>query len=144
MGDEEVEVAPQAEAICAGFLRAQPNDCGGRRARCDGRRPEDGGDRGASIASLIRAADAARTRAPSLPEVEHEIAAHGLDWIRIEAETLELADAEAAREPALCVRVDGAPWPTSRTNAACPRTPSRSTSPTQTRSSGRPRQREPG
>jgi hypothetical protein len=44
---------------------------------------------------------------PSVPELEHEIAAHGLDWIRVEAETLELADAEAAREAALCVRVDG-------------------------------------
>jgi len=61
------------------------------------------------IAALARGAEAVRARAPSPTEVEREVAAHALDWIRIEAETLELAEAEAAREAALCVRVDGRP-----------------------------------
>ena len=108
VGDDEVEAALPAEAICSGFLRRAAERLAEDAAlAATNGGAEDGGDRGALIAALIREADAARGRAPSLPEVEHEIAAHGLDWIRIEAETLELADAEAAREAALCVRVDG-------------------------------------
>ena len=68
---------------------------------------EDAGDRTAFIAALTREAEVVRARAPSDADVEREIAAHALDWIRIEAETLELDDADAAREAALCVRVDG-------------------------------------
>ena len=108
VGDDEVEAALQAEAVCTGFLRRAAERLAEDAAlAATDDDAEDSGDRGALIAALIREADAARGRAPSLPEVEREIAAHGLDWIRIEAETLELADAEAAREAALCVRVDG-------------------------------------
>jgi hypothetical protein len=39
--------------------------------------------------------------------VKREIASHGLDWTRLELDVLELADEGAAREAALCVRVDG-------------------------------------
>ena len=84
--DDVVEAALTAEAICSGFLRTAAE-----------RLAED----------VTLAAAGHDGSDPSLPEVEREIAAHGLDWIRIEAETLELADAEATREAALCVRVDG-------------------------------------
>jgi hypothetical protein len=110
VGDEEVEAALPAEAICTGFLQraaerlaedaalADASDAAGQSA-----------DRAESIATLAQAADAVRARVPSAPEVQREVAAHALDWIRIEAETLELEDTEAAREAALCVRVDGRP-----------------------------------
>ena len=107
VGEDDVEASLRAEAVCSGFLRRAAERLAEDAALAATDDAEDSGDRGALIAALIREADAARGRAPSLPEVEHEIAAHGLDWIRIEAETLELADAEAAREAALCVRVDG-------------------------------------
>ena len=108
VGDDEVEAALPAEAICTGFLRRAAERLAEDAAlAATDDDAEDNPDRAALIAALARGADAVRGRTPSLPEVEHELAAHGIDWIRIEAETLELADAEAAREAALCVRVDG-------------------------------------
>ena len=107
VGEDEVEASLRAEAVCSGFLRRAAERLAEDAALAATDGAEDIGDRAALIATLIREADAARGRAPSLPEVEHEIAAHGLDWIRIEAETLELTDGEAAREAALCIRVDG-------------------------------------
>ena len=110
VGDEEVEAALPAEAVCTGFLRRAAErlaEDAALAASVDA--VEDSPDRITLLAALMRAADVVRARAPSAPEVEREVAARGLDWVRIEAETLELADAEAAREAALCVRVDGRP-----------------------------------
>ena len=110
VGDEEVEAALPSEAICTGFLRRAAERLAEDAALAAANNAvEDSPDRSTLLAALARGADAVRARAPSRPEVEHEVAAHALDWIRIEAETLELADAEAAREAALCVRVDGRP-----------------------------------
>ena len=114
VGDDDVEGALPAEAICTGFLSraaerlAEDAALAAALAAADDA-VEDSPDRATLIAALARGADAVRARTPSRPEVEREVAAHGLDWIRIEAETLELDDAEAAREAALCVRVDGRP-----------------------------------
>jgi len=106
--DEEVEAAVRAEAICTGFLRQSADRLAEDAALAAADDAvEDSADRATLIAALASHADAVRTRAPTPPEVEREVAAHALEWIRIEAETLELADAEAAREAALCVRVDG-------------------------------------
>lgn len=110
VGDEELAGALPAEAICTGFLQRAAErlaeDAALAAADDD---VEDSPDRATVIVGLVRRAAAVRSRAPSPPEVEREVAAHALDWIRIEAETLELADAEAAQEAALCVRVDGRP-----------------------------------
>lgn len=106
--EEEVEAALPAEAFCTGFLRSAAERLAEDAALADADNAvEDSPDRATLIAALARGADAVRARAPSPPEVERVVAAHALDWIRIEAETLELDDAEAAREAALCVRVDG-------------------------------------
>ncbi len=106
--EEAVEAALPAEAICTGFLRRAAERLAEDAALADANNSlADGPDRATSIADLARAADAVRARVPSPSEVEREVAAHALDWIRIEAETLELGDIEAAREAALCVRVDG-------------------------------------
>ena len=110
VGEDEVEAALSAEAICTGFLRRAAERLAEDAALAAANDAvEDSADRSKSIADLARAADAVRSRVPSPPEVQREVAAHALDWIRIEAETIELADAEAAREAALCVRVDGRP-----------------------------------
>jgi hypothetical protein len=102
VGDEKVEENLLAEAFCTSFLRNAADRLAEDAALAAAAGAEPDG-----IATLTRAADAVRARAPEPLEVEQEIAAHALDWTRIEAETLELDDAEAAREAALCVRVDG-------------------------------------
>ena len=104
VGGAEVEAVLLAEAVCTGFLRAAAE----RLAEDVALAAAEGADL-EDLAGLTRAALAARGRAPSATELAREIEAHALDWIRIEAETLELADPEAAREAALCVRIDGRP-----------------------------------
>jgi hypothetical protein len=106
--DDEVEAVLPVEAVCTGFLRGAAERLAEDAALADaGDSAEASHDRTTLISALTEEADAARSRAPSPAEIEREVAAHALDWIRIEAETLELDDAEAAREAALCVRVDG-------------------------------------
>ena len=108
VGDEEVAAALPAEAVCTGFLRRAAERLAEDAALAEANDGvEESPDRRALIAALAQGAEAVRARVPSRQEVEREVAAHVLDWIRIEAETLELDDAEAAREAALCVRVDG-------------------------------------
>ena len=104
VADEEVDAALLAEAVCTGFLgdAAERLAEDAALAAAEGADPDD-------LAGLTRAALAARGRAPSTAEVTREIEAHALDWIRIEAESLERTDPEAAREAALCVRIDGRP-----------------------------------
>lgn len=80
----EVEAALPAEAACTGFL-----------ARAAARLAEE-----AALA-------AGGALEPEHGEIEREIAAHALDWLRIQGTALELSDPDAAREAALCVRVDG-------------------------------------
>lgn len=108
--DEEVESALTAEAVCTGFLRRAAEQLAEDAALAAADAAvEESADRATLIAAIARQAETARARTPSRHELEREIAAHPLDWIRIEAETLELADVEAAREAALCVRVDRRP-----------------------------------
>lgn len=110
VGAEEVEAALPAEAVCTGFLRRAAERLAEDAAlAATDDAVEWSPDRSTLIAALAQGAEAVRSRAPSPADVEREVAAHALDWIRIEAETLELADVEAAREAALCVRVDGRP-----------------------------------
>lgn len=101
---DEVERILPVEAICTGFLRRAAEQLAEDAALA-----APAGDGEVPIPAILRAADAVRARVPSTEEIEHEVAAHALDWIRIEAETLELPDLEVAREAALCVRVDGRP-----------------------------------
>jgi hypothetical protein len=108
VGGKEVEAALPAEAACTGFLRRAAERLAEDAVLADPAvAVADDGDTTAFIASITREAEAARSRAPSATDVEREIAAHTLDWIRIDAVALELPDADAAREAALCVRVDG-------------------------------------
>jgi hypothetical protein len=108
VGDDEVEAALPAEAACTGFLRRAAEQLAEDAALADaGGAVGDNPDRATLIAAIARTADAARGRVPDRLEIERELAVHALDWIRVETEELELADAEAAREAALCVRVDG-------------------------------------
>ena len=108
VGDDEVEEVLTAEALCSGFLRRAAERLAEDAAlAASDLEADDSGDRASLLAALTRAAQAVRSRPPAPADVAREIAAQTLDWIRIEAETLELPDADAAREAALLVRVDG-------------------------------------
>jgi hypothetical protein len=108
VGDEEVEAALPAEAACTGFLRRAAERLAEDAALvAEADAVEDADDRNAFIGALTRNAEAVRGRVPSPADVEREVAAHTLDWIRVDTVALELAEPEAAREAALCVRVDG-------------------------------------
>jgi hypothetical protein len=107
VADEEVEAALTPEAVCTGFLRRAAEHLAEDAALAAANAGvEASPDRATLIAALAQQAETARARVPDRAELEREIGAHALDWVRIEAETLELADVEAAREAALCVRVD--------------------------------------
>ena len=107
VGDDEIEAALPAEAICSGFLRRAAEQLAEDAALA----ATDEGPSGRAATSpppRARGGCGARTHSErSGGRARDRAGAHGLDWIRVEAETLELADAEAAREAALCVRVDG-------------------------------------
>jgi hypothetical protein len=53
------------------------------------------------------AAVRARAAITSERAIERELAAHRLDWLRVELDVVEFADEDAAREALLCVRSDG-------------------------------------
>jgi hypothetical protein len=87
--DEEVAAAIWTEAVCSGALEAGARRLAGELAL--------GAETGEASGNIS-------TRA-----LEREIAAQGLDWLRIEGELLELSTEDLAREAALCVREDGRP-----------------------------------
>ncbi len=105
--DAELERAEYVDAVCSGFLEQEANRFAADAALAGAVAGEDDGDRAALVERIEAAAADARARVASEDAVNREIAKHGLDWTRLELDELELADDQAAREAALCVRVDG-------------------------------------
>ncbi len=104
--DAELDKAVAVDAICSGFLEQEA-----KRLACDASLAEidasDGEDRREQIAQIAASATSARAALAAAADVEREIDTRALEWTRIDAELLELADVDAAREAALCVQVDG-------------------------------------
>ena len=104
----ELSAAVAADAICSGMLEREAS-----RLAADAALASDlaagGLDRRELIAQVGAEATEACRALAAAADVEREIGARALEWTRIDAELLELADADAAREAALCVRVDGRP-----------------------------------
>jgi hypothetical protein len=104
----ELSAAVAADAICSGMLEREAArfaaDAALARSLAAG-----GLDRRVLIAQIGGEASEARQALEAAADVEREIGVRALEWTRIDAELLELADADAAREAALCVRVDGRP-----------------------------------
>jgi hypothetical protein len=110
VADEEVEAALPADAVCTGFLRRAAEQLAADAAlAAAGGSVDRTGDRRELLAALAEAAEAHLAGVATAARIEREVGARNLDWMRVEADSLELADAEAAREAALCVRLDGRP-----------------------------------
>jgi hypothetical protein len=100
--DAELEKAAAVDAICSGFLEYEAKRLASDASLAE---PDASGDD--RIAQIAAAAASARAALAASADVEREIDTRALEWTRIDAELLELADLDAAREAALCVRVDG-------------------------------------
>ena len=104
--DNELAKAAAVDAICTGFLEREAKQLATDAALAElGDSAVD--DRRALVERIVASAASARAALGAAADVDREIATRALDWTRIDAELLELADSEAAREAALCVRIDG-------------------------------------
>jgi hypothetical protein len=101
--------AGYVDAVCSGFLEREALAFASDMALADLTPIEAAGDQRVMVERTLLAAAIARRNAASEPGVDREIARHGLDWTRLELAILELEDPGAAREAAMCIRVDGSP-----------------------------------
>jgi hypothetical protein len=106
LNDAALARAEFVDAVCSGFLEEEAQRFAADAALA-GVPNGEVGDRTALVAWIEAAAAAARDGLISDADVNREISTHALDWTRLELDALELADEGAAREAALCVRVDG-------------------------------------
>ena len=105
--DGAVDESEFVDAVCSGFLEREAH-CFAADAALAALAPgEAAGEQALLVERIQSRAAAARLAATSASGVEREIAGRGLDWTRIELDALELAEEGAAREAALCVRLDG-------------------------------------
>jgi hypothetical protein len=102
----ELDRAVAVDAICTGFLEREAKQLA-TDAALAGVGAGVADDRRAQIEQIVASATSARALLAASADVEREIDTRALEWTRIEAELLELADPDAAHEAALCVRVDG-------------------------------------
>jgi len=109
LDEQAVAEAEYVDAVCSGFLEREALAFASDMALADLTPIEAAGDQKIMVERTLLAAAIARRNAASEPGVEREIARHGLDWTRLELAILELEDPGAAREAAMCIRVDGSP-----------------------------------
>jgi hypothetical protein len=103
---EELARAVAVDAICTGFLEREATRLATDAALAvlDPRATED---RRGLIGQIAASAATARAALAAATDIDREIESRALEWTCIDAELLELGDLEAAREAALCVRIDG-------------------------------------
>jgi hypothetical protein len=106
--DGELARVAAVDALCGGFLEQELRALATDTALA-GVRDSGSGERRQLLAATIARAAAAREEIQAVGDVEREIGARSLEWTRIDADVLELADHDAAQEVAACVRVDGRP-----------------------------------
>jgi len=104
--DSAAAEAAYVDAVCSGFLEREALTFASDMALADLTPIEAVGDQRVMVERTLHAAAIARRDAASEPGVEREIARHGLDWTRLELAVLELEDPGAAREAAMCIRID--------------------------------------
>jgi hypothetical protein len=106
---DEAELADvyYIDSVCSRVLECEALAFAAEIALADLTPVEAAGDQRAMIERARLASDAARREAASTLEVDREIARRGFDWTRLELDVLELGERAAAREAALCIRIDG-------------------------------------
>ena len=105
--DEDVEAAIAADMVCDdahGALAERLAAAAAAAAAAGGAAP--GGDR---HQALSEAAGRFRQAALTAEALRREIAAHQMEWVRIDCRALEFTEPAEAREAALCLREDGLP-----------------------------------
>ena len=105
--DDAAAEAEYVDGVCSGFLEREALAFASDLALADLTPIEAAGDQRVMVERTLLGAAIARRDAATDPGVEREIARHGLDWTRLDLAVLELEDPGAAREAAMCIRVDG-------------------------------------
>jgi hypothetical protein len=105
--DGGAEVRPDAEsvavdAVCSGVLIRFA-----RRLAEDAALAADAGFIEKDLDRVAALGERGRSQAVTDDAVEREVLSHGLDWTRLVWQSLTFADADAAREAAMCIRLDG-------------------------------------
>lgn len=114
VSQEEIAETLHVEGLCSGqFGRVAHKLAAGlaacERARDEGWLVEDAGatEDPMSPARLDAAIEQLRTHTVTPAAIRAEVAAHHLDWVRVDCELVSFADLPLAREATLCVREDG-------------------------------------
>jgi hypothetical protein len=105
---DAVEAVLWAEAVCSGFVERTAQVLAGDIALAIESGELRLGDRYRGLSPILAIAARMRAAAASEEEIEHEIAAHRLEWTRVGGVALALGSIDAAREAALRIREDGA------------------------------------
>jgi hypothetical protein len=95
-----------AEAVCSGFLVrfAERLAVDVALAAESGVQTDGGGE---SPERFRAAAAQARDDLLTGAAIDHEVSLHGLEWLRVEGDALDVPNEDTAREAALCIRMDG-------------------------------------
>lgn len=102
--EEALEEAEYVDAVCSGLLEDEAHGLATDVALAAA---EEGSEPPAAIEETIAAASAARRKAKADEGVAREIARRVLDWTKLDLDMVELESESAAREAAMCVRLDG-------------------------------------
>lgn len=105
--EDELSAAVAVDAICGGMLDREAYQLAADVVLFDPDKVSPGSDRHELIAQVVTGAARARRTLVDSSDIDREIGARALEWTRIDADVLEVADLDVAREAALCVRVDG-------------------------------------
>jgi hypothetical protein len=106
VAEEQIDAAIWPDAVCTGLLERTAQDLAGTAALAAAAgKPLWRGEE--ALAGLAAAAERVRAAAATDDAIEREIAAHRLEWLRVEGEVLDLSSEEVAREAALCILLDG-------------------------------------
>lgn len=105
--ERDVAAAVWPDAVCSGLLERVAERLAGDGALAVEAGVAVGEDRRRAVGLIVGASARGRAHLVSDEALEREVALHRLEWVRIEGELLTVANAEVAREAALCVRSDG-------------------------------------
>jgi hypothetical protein len=107
VGDEELAPVLWPDAVCSGLLTRVAERLASDGALAVAAGETLGGEREPALARIQRAAERARAYAATEEAIQHEVALHRLEWIRIESTVLAVPELDTAREAALSIRDDG-------------------------------------
>ena len=103
----EVKLALWSEAVCSGFLDEAAHRLAGEAALAAQTGVTLIGEREQALDRIAVAAGNVRSLSVTADAVSREVAAHRLEWLRVDGVLAEFPTEDMAREAAYCVRDDG-------------------------------------